>query len=74
MYYNRCMERKDTPDYRNRYAKGWRYAVRATGLDNADRRGLTRDDAWMDGYLDQAAGRERWHLLRCADHAACGQG
>lgn len=55
--------------YRGSYNRGWLYSARATiGLDAADRRGYTRDDAWMDGYLDEAAGRAKWHLRDCAKH------
>lgn len=30
--------------------------------------------AWDDGYLDQAAGRPKWHLTYCIDHDNCGEG
>lgn len=64
--------RVDTPEYRASYSAGWRYAGSATAnLDYADSRGLSADTAWMDGYLDRAAGRARWHRLHCADHDAC---
>lgn len=32
-------------------------------LDRADQRG--EPEAWYDGYLDAAAGREKWHLRDC---------
>lgn len=62
----------DTPAYRTAYLAGWRYAARTSDLDRADADGRSQNSAWMDGYLDRAAGRERWHLLRCADHDKCG--
>ena len=64
-----------TDQYREAYNRGWGYSARTTtGLDYADRRGYTRDDAWMDGYLDQAAGRAKWHLRDCANHDTAANG
>jgi hypothetical protein len=55
-----------TPDqpYRSRYERGWRYSGRAGAtLDHLD---ATRaPEAAYDGYLDRAAGREKWHLAWC---------
>jgi len=63
--------RIDSPEYRAEYRKGWRYSHRETArLDGT----YNRSEAWMDGYLDFAAGRDMWHLLRCRDHAHCGEG
>jgi len=65
-------QRIDTPNYRKSYNAGWRYSQSASAnLDYADRTGKSSDDAWMDGYLDLAAGREKWHRLNCADHDSC---
>lgn len=72
--------RELTPEYRKHYNRGWRTSTTTTTgspLDNADGR-LHRDadgnwqrgeyDAWYDGYMDAAAGREKWHLPNCPDH------
>ena len=63
--------RVDTPEYRAAYNRGWRASATTTGgaLDRADAR--REPDAWYDGYLDHAAGREKWHLLHCPDHNRC---
>jgi hypothetical protein len=62
--------RVDSPAYRADYERGWRYAWRPTAtLDHLDARGAS--EAAYDGYLDAAAGREKWHRLHCADHDAC---
>jgi hypothetical protein len=64
--------RQDTPQYRRHYERGWRASGRPDAvapLDAADARG--EPDAWYDGYHDRAAGREKWHLLRCPDHDNC---
>jgi hypothetical protein len=57
-----------TPEYRKAYLRGWRASARVAdgALDRADRRG--EPDAWYDGYHDEAAGREKWHLARCINH------
>lgn len=63
------MIREDTPAYRKSYEAGWRYSQRpSASLDYADRTGKSRDTGWMDGYLDLAAGRPKWHRLNCKDH------
>jgi hypothetical protein len=50
-------------EYRRAYNAGWRYSQSPTAtLDNAN----GKPDAWFDGYLDLAAGREKWHLAHCA--------
>jgi hypothetical protein len=62
--------RTDTPGYRTDYDRGWRYSARpAATLDHLDARGAS--EAEYDGYLDRAAGREKWHRLRCPDHDTC---
>ncbi|WP_020142290.1 hypothetical protein [Terracoccus sp. 273MFTsu3.1] len=60
----RFIERHGIEKYRRDYERGWRAAY---GLDAADNDGRSGSDAWMDGYLDRAS-REKWHLLRCANH------
>jgi hypothetical protein len=62
---------KDWPKYKRDYERGWRSTA---GLDRADADGRSDNEAWMDGYLDQAAGREKWHMLNCPDHNTCGKG
>lgn len=57
--------------YRERYNAGWRYSERVGDLTRPDADGRSDDDAWMDGYLDAAVGRERYHLAFCADHDSC---
>ncbi len=65
-----------TPDelarYKADYERGWRYSSTSPdpSLDHLDRKGAR--DAEYDGYLDAAASRDKWHLLRCPDHDACG--
>jgi hypothetical protein len=62
--------RQDTPEYRKAYEAGWRYSQRSTAtLDHGDAMGFS--EAWYDGYLDLAAGREKWHRLHCPDHDRC---
>lgn len=69
-------------DYRKAYNRGWRHSsTDKHSLDNnpypwmpnvAIGSGVNAmNDAWEDGYLDYAAGREKWHLLRCLDHSNC---
>lgn len=62
---------RDEDNYRKAYRRGWRTSERVGNLDRADADGRSDDDAWMDGYLDYAAGREEWHLLFCPDHDSC---
>lgn len=58
---------EDTAEYRKAYKRGWASAQRGIGgLDRADARNEV--DAWYDGYLDAAAGREKWHLRDCEAH------
>ena len=60
--------------YKADYNRGWAASGRASdgALSRADARG--EPHAWYDGYADLAAGRAKWHLLRCPDHDACGEG
>jgi hypothetical protein len=54
------------PEYKRWYNKGWRYSASGSAsvsLDHGDAMGAP--DAWEDGYLDYAAGREKWHLAFC---------
>jgi len=61
-------------EYTDRYNAGWRYSARGSSLDAADRKGLSRSEGFMDGYLDQATGRAKWHYRDCADHTGYGEG
>lgn len=79
----RRIPRSDTLEYRAAYNIGWRYSARETAtLDHVDSRYRLdpRYNAILDGYLDYAAGRARWHLLRCPNHGGsnepgtCGEG
>ncbi len=58
--------------YRKAYQRGWSAGVR--GADGALERADDRHDpeSWYDGYLDAAAGRERYHIPNCPDHNTCG--
>lgn len=58
--------RENTPQYRADYIRGWKAGVNIGALDRADDR--NEPDAWYDGYLDYAAGREKWHRRDCAAH------
>lgn len=67
--------------YEEAYAKGWASSARGGSLERCEDRfsgdvrvGPGALDAWMDGWLDYAAGREKWHLRDCPDHDTCGQG
>ena len=53
---------RGTPEYNRDYQKGWAASMRLSdgALDRADQRGVSH--AWYDGYMDNAAGREKWHL------------
>lgn len=58
--------------YRRWYERGWRYS----GTENANLDFVPRElstfspeyDAWLDGYMDLAVGREKWHLAHCKNH------
>lgn len=51
-------------EYRNGFAAG----SRSTISDDTKWNSGQSSDAWDDGYLDAAAGRERWHLTYCPTH------
>lgn len=82
------MERTDTPEYRKHYNWGWRYSAgESATLDYVDSKyhaGRSYEkpgyDAALDGYLDMAASRTKWHLLHCPSHGGsnelgtCGEG
>ena len=63
----------DTPEYRKAYERGWRYSHRDSAtIEHGDR--TEQPDAWYDGYLDYACGREKWHSLKCPrtdTHSQC---
>lgn len=53
-------------EYKRWYTKGWRYSGSdsdSVSLEHGD--AMNAPDAWYDGYLDYAAGREKWHLPFC---------
>jgi hypothetical protein len=51
-------------EYKAWYNRGWRASARENAtLERGDAIGAP--DAWYDGYLDYAAGREKWHLALC---------
>lgn len=63
--------------FKGAYQRGWNYSGK---LDIPNHQGLDgnpfpsnhfRYDAWEDGYLDRAAGREYGHLLEQHDHSDC---
>jgi hypothetical protein len=73
-------EFKATRIYAKRYMQGRRASMRGTDLGEAEVRFINRNilvdrvaewDAWEDGWLDEAAGREMWHLRDCEDHDNC---
>lgn len=53
------------------YNNGWQAAKQS--FSAAWDSGLT-SAPWDDGYLDQRAGRAKWHLTYCTDHDNCGEG
>lgn len=55
-------------DYARDYNRGWKSGTSgASGaLDRADAR--REPEAWYDGYLDAATGREKWHIPNCPAH------
>lgn len=65
--------RKDTPEYRNHYSRGYSAARGRsdTALDRADSRG--EPSAWYDGYADRANGQSKWHRRDCTltNHNDC---
>lgn len=72
--------RLSTEAYRQHYQWGWRYSQRPSAtldyVDDRYRRSTTAEEhadynAALDGYLDYAAGRPKWHMLNCPDHNNC---
>lgn len=64
------------PAYCAAYNIGWTYSQRPTAtLDHVDQRydKDERYDAILDGYLDYAAGRDKWHTPNCIDHDNCSE-
>ena len=54
--------------YRAEYEKGWRYS----GLENASLdNSYYKSNAWIDGYMDRACGREKWHFWHCRQMRGC---
>ena len=68
---SKMIEQDGETVYRERYNAGWRYSERGSSLDREDALRHTDNEAWMDGYLDMAAGRERYHMAFCPDHDSC---
>jgi hypothetical protein len=68
------MDKTEAAQYAKDYNRGWRYSATTGGLDIPDRRGWTRIEAWMDGYLDEATGRAKWHYRDCTDHTMATEG
>lgn len=65
-------ERQGVQFYHMWYRKGWkRSATVGTISMAADLLPTDAHNAWMDGYLDNATGREMWHLYHCRDHDNC---
>lgn len=74
-------------EYRKHYNKGWRASGGTLYLDDAEERfaerhgvdlGSPEHNAWLDGWLDYAAGRDKYHLETCEKHGnaegECGEG
>lgn len=53
-------DKKLSKDFKYWYNKGWTYSSTAKNptLEQGDRKGYP--DAWYNGYLDFAAGRDKW--------------
>lgn len=70
-----------TPEYKREYNRGWaasqRFGRDLTGRMRAPLDNPSRSDAYIDGYLDHATGRDKWHLETCIEHhnapGGCGQ-
>jgi hypothetical protein len=67
----------DIKTYNIAYTKGWEASSRGSSLDEAEVRFLSRNkvkwnspehNAWEDGWLDMAVGREKYHLRDCRAH------
>ncbi len=58
------MKKPQDEGYTRDYNRGWRYSQSPSAtLDHADAIGAS--DAWLDGYSDLAAAREKWHTYYC---------
>ena len=55
----------DDAEYRKAYERGWK----STNLEAGDAR--NEPEAWYDGYVDAAAGREKWHTYHCRQAGGC---
>lgn len=59
------------------YDKGWAASNRGSSLDAAQARYMSKGHsqfehwAWEDGWLDNATGRDKWHLSKCPTHDTC---
>lgn len=61
--------------YIDQYNLGWQASTRVgrTGQSSEAWDSGRTNGAWDDGYLDQAAGRPKWHLTYCSNHDECGE-
>jgi hypothetical protein len=71
------VESSERRRFKGAYTRGFNYSnnpdIDDRSLDaNPFGPGDFRYDAWEDGYLDAAAGREEGHLLTEHDHENCG--
>lgn len=57
--------RVKTREYVRNYNRGWKSTNLEFSDDIADD---AEREAWLDGYMDAATGREKWHLLNCPAH------
>lgn len=63
-------ERQGVQFYHMWYRKGWKRSATVGSISEfADTLPSDAHDAWMDGYLDNATGRDMWHLWECREHA-----
>lgn len=67
----------DAITYRRCYRSGRKMYYNNTLDDSPYPLGTPKEWAWKDGYLDEAAGREQYHLRHCKEHhndeGGCGQ-
>lgn len=54
----KVVARRDDPDYKRDYERGWRAGAGRNDLSRADRRG--ESDAFYDGFSDRSIGAEKW--------------
>lgn len=66
----------DIATYKAQYEAGWKASQRVgrTGGVCQQWDDGSSSHAFDDGYLDQAAGRPKWHLTWCLDHDTCEEG